>query len=192
MSEREPLVAIVLAAGESKRFGASNKLLHRVDGVPLVNRVLAALSGRLISETIVVLGHESEQVAEVLVGENLRIVRNPDFHLGMGSSLRCAVSALKRPFPGGVLVCLADLPDLSRAHVRAVVERFWEASGDSIVVPVYEGKRGHPVCFPRQLLPELEELSGDEGARKIIESRKETVVFLNFDDDACIRDMDSI
>lgn len=184
------LAAVILAAGQSKRFGKGNKLLYEIDGTSLVHRVLQAFEEVGLVETLVVLGHEARAISEALVDKNVKTVTNPEFEEGMGSSLAVGTRALEGLNLDGVLVCVGDLPDLKSTHVAMVIERFEEAFAEAIVVPRFQGTRGHPVCFPARCLPELAQLSGDQGARKLI--AKEKVVFLEMPDVACIRDMDNL
>lgn len=186
------LGAVVLAAGKSTRFGKDNKLLHLVDGEPLLHRVVRAFLDVGLVELIVVLGHEARVVQESLSRFDLRTVVNPNFEEGMGSSLSFGVKALPKKNLDGVFVCLGDLPELKSSHVEMVRDAFIAARSEQIVVPRVSGKRGHPVCFPHWCFDRLEELSGDKGARGVIESEGARVMTLEMSDDAVVRDMDTL
>jgi len=185
------LAALVLAAGESKRFGEENKLLFEVSGKALLRIVVDALVELEWSELMVVLGHEAEAVEKILAGSGARCLRNPRYREGMGSTLGFGIRNLDTRAIDGVLVSLGDLPRLKNRHVTAVIEAFESCGGDRVVIPTFQGRRGHPVCFPLRMVGELSKLSGDRGARKLIDSEEPPPLLLPMSDDACIRDMDT-
>ncbi|MDQ8199092.1 nucleotidyltransferase family protein [Pelagicoccus enzymogenes] len=185
------LGAVVLAAGQSRRFGVANKLLHVVDGEPLLARVLAAFEGLDLAEVVVVTGYQANRIEPLLEGRKLRSVFNASFEEGMGSSLACGVRSLEDAGLDGLLLSLGDLPRLKRQHVARVIQAFQRKGGEAIVQPRFQGVRGHPVCFPKRCLESLKALSGDQGAREVLATEGDSVVFLDMDDDACVRDMDT-
>lgn len=191
-SDELRIAAVVLAAGESKRFGKANKLLHTVGGRPLARIALEALGSIGLVDCVVVLGHEADRVANSLEGLEARYVTNPDYHSGMGSSLSRGVAELDLDSLDGLLVCVADLPKLKGRHVEAVVRRFAEDAAQRVVVPVYAGVRGHPVCFPKRMLTDLRKLSGDEGAKGLVNADPLGPVLFAMKDDACIQDLDEL
>ncbi|MBK1875722.1 nucleotidyltransferase family protein [Pelagicoccus mobilis] len=190
MTRIKKLATVVLAAGESKRFGSENKLLHRVEGEPLLGHVLNAVTACDFEDVVVVLGHEADSILPLLEGLPVRTVLSPNYREGMGESLRAGVEALQDADLDGLIVCLSDLPKLRPHHVEKVIDAFASNNGSSVVVPVFKGQRGHPVCFPKRLFEKLSALSGDRGARDLIRVEGERGVFLEMDDDACIRDVD--
>ncbi len=183
--------AVVLAAGKSERFGRENKLLHEIDGAPLLRRVVLAFVAAGISEIVVVLGYEADAVKRCLDGLSVGTVRNADYEEGMGVSLACGASVLDQASLDGVFLCVGDLPYLSDFHIDVVRHAFEDSAGSACVVPGYQGIRGHPVCLPASYLPELKKLSGDEGARRLFSKGDSRVLFVELPDDGCIRDMDS-
>lgn len=186
------LGAIILAAGSSKRFGRTNKLLHRINGVPLLVKVLGGFERLELDELLVVTGHQSQLVENILGGVKVRTVFNPEYELGMGTSLACGVRSLRSARLDGLLVCLGDLPGLREEHVVQVINAFREAKGTAIVQPCFSGKRGHPVCFPNRYFEQLEKLTDDQGARDILAAEHEGLVFVEMEDDGCIKDLDTI
>jgi nicotine blue oxidoreductase len=142
------IVAVVLAAGASSRFGSPKQrlLLDHVLG-----RIAAAES---IDEVVVVSGaHELETTA--------RIVHCADWRRGPGASLRCGLEALA-PATEAAVVVLADGPDLSPEAIDRVVARWREGAGD-VVAATYGGERGHPVVLGRVVWGRVP----DEGARSL-------------------------
>jgi molybdenum cofactor cytidylyltransferase len=177
---------LLLAAGNSSRFGA-NKLLHPLaDGVPVglaAARHLAAALG----EVLVVVRPEDAALIRLLETAALgRVVRCAESYQGMGHSLACGVSVT--PTADGWVVALADMPYVRPASIREVARRL--ASGASIAAPVYRGQRGHPVGFAAGFYGDLVALRGDSGARPLIERHRDRAVLFAWDDPGTVYDLD--
>lgn len=161
-----PLQAIVLAAGESRRFG-SRKLLARIGGVTLLERaVRTAASVIRPADVIVVLGADREALADLVRPMGVRTVWNEEFAEGIGASIRCGVAALS-PQAAGVLICLADQPAITSVDLAELVGA-WQARRDARVAAAYGGVHGPPVIFPCRDFAALRALRGDTGARKVL------------------------
>jgi molybdenum cofactor cytidylyltransferase len=118
-------------------------------------------------------------VTKALDGANARIVANVDWELGLSTSIRCGVSAVD-PSCEAIVVGMGDQPQIDPFVVRAVIAR-WRETGQPIVSASYRGVRGHPVLFARSVFPELVALSGDAGARLLIERTPERVSYVQVD-----------
>ncbi|MFQ5936356.1 MAG: NTP transferase domain-containing protein, partial [Acidiferrobacterales bacterium] len=138
------VAAIVLAAGRSTRTGNRNKLLVELEGVSLVQRVVQALTGSRVDPIIVVVGHQYQQVQEALADEPVTFTYNPDYAEGMSSSLRRGLAALPEE-ADAFLICLADMPQVSAAHIDPLIAAFEPTQGREICVPTFRGQRGNPV-----------------------------------------------
>jgi CTP:molybdopterin cytidylyltransferase MocA len=157
--------AVVLAAGEGRRFGGV-KQLAVVDGRPLAShaaRAVAALSPR-----VVVLGHAAAQVREGADLSGASVVVCRDWAAGQSASLRCGVAALG-PVDAAVVV-LGDMPGVTPAAVDAVVAA-WDGVADAVRA-TYSGAPGHPVLLGRALLDRVGELRGDAGFRALLEDAR--------------------
>ena len=163
------VAALVLAAGRASRMQGSHKLLAAFDGEALVRRTSEAALAAKPSRVLVVTGHRAEEIEAALAGLKIDIVRNPDFAQGMSTSLRAGVSALG-PGCDGVAVMLADMPHVTGADMRRLLDAFAAAGGHAIVRAVSGGKRGNPVVLPRSTFAAILQLEGDVGARHIVES----------------------
>jgi molybdenum cofactor cytidylyltransferase len=169
-AKRVPVVdAVLLAAGRGQRMGGPNKLLARFDGRPLVRRVADMLAASAVRETVAVVGHQAERVADALDGSGARVVVNPDFATGLAGSLKAGIAALRHD-AAGALVALGDMPGIEAEAVDRLVAAFAEAGGTSIVRATHAGKRGNPVVLPRSLFDAVGLLEGDTGARQIVEA----------------------
>ena len=171
------IVAILLAAGLARRMGRQ-KLLLDLDGKPVV-RWSAERLVPLVDEVVVVTGHEGDAVRAALADLPVRFVENPHPEGGQGSSIATGARALA-PATRAALVALGDQPHLPAAVVPALLEAM-ARSGKSIVTPVYRGTQGTPVLFAAAVLPELVALTGDGGARAVVQARPERVERVVFD-----------
>jgi molybdenum cofactor cytidylyltransferase len=182
------IAAVVLAAGRASRMG-SNKLVAELDGEPIVRRTVRAVLGSRARPVIVVTGHEAEAVRAALAGLDVRFVHNPDFAGGMSTSLRAGIAAAGTA--DAALICLGDMPRLEAEHLDDVIGAFRSGDPDEIVVPTHERKRGNPVLWPRRYFAEIAELSGDVGARALIDRHADRVRLIAIDDPAILVDVDT-
>jgi CTP:molybdopterin cytidylyltransferase MocA len=171
-------------------MGGPNKLLLPVGGVPLVRRAAQALVGGGLSPVVVVLGREAGEVSRALRSLPVRGVRNPNWPQGMGTSIATGVSALA-PETDAVAVSLGDLFALRAATVAHLAEAY-EGSSRGIAVPVFRGRRGHPVIFRLgRYRDRLVTLSGDRGARALLTEAAEDVLEVVVDDPGTVQDVDT-
>ncbi len=190
-AEAPPLVAaLVLAAGQSRRMGGSNKLLAEIEGRPMVARVVDAVLASPARPVIVVTGHQEAKVRDVLEGREVRFVHNPDYAEGLSTSLKRGVAALG-PEVDGVLVCLGDMPRVAPAHLERLIAAFGPAEGRAICVPTKDGKRGNPVLWGAEFFAEMKEVAGDVGARHLIGEHPEALHEVAMDDEAVLVDVDT-
>ncbi len=184
------IAAIVLAAGRSTRMGAVNKLIAEIGGKPLV-RIAAeqALASRA-SPVIVVTGHERERVEAALNGLPVRVVHNPDYAEGLGTSLKAGIAAVPDDADGAI-VCLGDMPQVNAALIDKLIAAFDPARGALVVVPSIAGRRGNPVVWSRRFFHDLMAINGDIGARHLIGSYAEAVAEVPVEGDAALTDVDT-
>lgn len=172
------IAAIVLAAGLSRRMGRA-KLLLDWGGKPVIRRVVEQVKAGGVDEVLVVLGHEAPTIREALKGLPVRFVENPEPEAGQASSIACGVSALG-PAASAALIALGDQPALPPEVIPRLVETF-NQTGKAIVAPLYRGVQGTPVLFAAAVFPELRTLTGDRGARSVIEKDPARVTRVSFD-----------
>lgn len=171
------IAAIVLAAGFARRMGRQ-KLLLELRGKPVVRWSVEGILPH-VGDVVVVTGQDDEAVRAALSGLGVRFVVNPRPQDGQGASIAIGAAGLK-PWTAGVLVALGDQPRLPDGLIaRLLAER--ERSGKPIVAPVYRGTQGTPVLFAAEVFHELRALSGDAGARAIVQARPERVARVAID-----------
>ena len=171
------VAALVLAAGEARRYG-SQKLLAPLRGRPLLQHAVDAACASSLSPVIIVLGADADVITAQLSPGRARVVRNPDYASGQSSSLRAGVGALG-PEADAAVVLLGDQPGVTAALLEALVARQRE-SGAAAVVCVQDGRRSPPTLLHADLFAGIAELRGDVGARELL-ARRDDVVAVNVD-----------
>jgi molybdenum cofactor cytidylyltransferase len=186
----QSIAAIVLGAGRSTRMGGSNKLVAEIGGKPLV-RIAAeqALASRA-KPVIVVTGHQRERVEAALAGLPVRLVHNPDFAEGLGTSVRAGIAAVPASADGAV-ICLGDMPQVDAELINRLIAGFAPEQGALAVVPTLNGTRGNPVLWSRRFFPDLMALEGDVGARNLIGRYGEAVIEVPVSGTAALTDVDT-
>jgi molybdenum cofactor cytidylyltransferase len=186
--ERSRIAAVVLAAGRASRMG-SNKLVAELDGEPIVRRCVRAVLGSQARPVVVVTGHEAEAVRGALAGLDVQLVHNPAFAEGMSTSLRAGLAAVGAA--SAALICLGDMPRLRPQHLDALIAAHRGGDPAQIVVPTCDRKRGNPVLWPRQYFAEISALTGDVGARALIDRHADQLHLVAIDDPAILLDVDT-
>jgi molybdenum cofactor cytidylyltransferase len=171
------IAGIVLAAGFARRMGRQ-KLVLAVRGAPIVRLSVEALRPH-VDDLVVVTGRDDSAVREALTGVDVRFAINPRPQDGQGSSIAVGVGALT-PWTSAVLIALGDQPRVPTAVAPALLEA-WKRTGKPIVAPVYHGTQGTPVLFAVDVFAELRALSGDGGARAVVQARRERVEMIAID-----------
>jgi molybdenum cofactor cytidylyltransferase len=155
---------VVLAAGISSRLGSPKQLLD-LDGVPVLQHVLAAVDAAACDEIVVVLGHEAARIAAaVALPARARIVLNDRFAEGQSTSLLAGLEAVDEAAEAALIV-LGDQPRVPPSAYEAVLSS-WDGVSD-VVRPLYDGVPGHPVLIARRAFGNFGNLTGDTGARAI-------------------------
>jgi molybdenum cofactor cytidylyltransferase len=175
---------LVLAAGGAARFGADKRRALMPDGRSVLDTTLANISAAGLP-LLVCLGANDHALARQLHERAIPCQRCARAGEGMGATLAEGAGYLA-PW-SGVLVALADMPWIASATYQLLAQRL---SPQSIVVPVYNGQRGHPVGFGRAFYPELAELGGDTGARRLLLEHAGLVTEVPLADAAILRDID--
>jgi molybdenum cofactor cytidylyltransferase len=164
--------AVILAAGKSSRFRAGGgsdptKLVAKLDGKPIVRRVVEAALAAKARPIVVVTGYARESVEAAVEDCDVSLAFNPKFASGLASSLSVGLTAMPRDVVGA-LVLLGDMPLIEPQLVDALIEAFLAREGALAAIPLTEGRRGNPVLLGRSLFEAAMRLRGDEGARKLI------------------------
>ena len=181
--------AVLLAAGESRRMGALNKLTLPIAGEPLVRRSAKTLLKIELQEIVCVLGHESEQIAELLAGLELSTVVNENYQDGQMTSVETGLAALQQQ-SDAILICVADLPLLSARDIDVLIAEFAQLTNKSILVPYFQGQRGNPILIAAQHRQSILAGKTNLGCKKLIERHPELVAIVEMANNHCVLDMD--
>jgi molybdenum cofactor cytidylyltransferase len=161
-----PVAAVVLAAGQARRFGAQ-KLVAPLGATTVIGAVVDAVRASGVDYVVGVTGPSGGAVRSAVAG-TVTWAENPDPARGMSSSVAAGIAVLP-PNVGALLVVLGDQPTVSPGVVRRLIEA-WRLGGGPIVAPSYRGVRGNPVLFDRSMFAVLAALEGEGGARVLIAS----------------------
>jgi molybdenum cofactor cytidylyltransferase len=187
------IVAVILSAGESSRMGRPKALLP-IDGVRFIEKIVTSLQSTRIEKTIVVLGHNAEEMWQKIGDLPVAILVNHDYEQGQLSSLQVAIRHLESSSEGrpvdGILVHLVDHPYISPTLVDLMIDRFYETK-KLIVVPRFQGRRGHPVIFSRALFSELLAAGTDQGAKPVVHAHRDDTLEIDTEDEGVLIDIDT-
>src|SRR5262249_35458281 len=188
MERASEVSAVVLAAGMSRRMGTPKQLL-RIEGKTVLERTAAIVRASNAKEIGLVLGFAADTVEKEIPTGNIKVVRNPDYEQGMGTSLRAGLAAVN-PAATAAIIVLADQPFVQPATLNQLIECH-RTRRPQIVIPMFRGFRGNPVLLDRSAFAEVRELSGDVGCRAIFGKHTENIYKLPMDDPGILLDIDS-
>jgi len=179
--------AMILAAGESKRMGKP-KLLLSFGEKTIIEAVIDNAVQSKAENILVVLGSDREKIEEKIKDLPVKVVFNPNFCEGMLSSARIGFQTLPEDTQA-VLVFLGDQPAISHAIIDKVIDAY-NRTKRGIVLPVYEGNRGHPVLIDMKYKDEVAKLSVDVGLRGVVYGHPEDVQEVEMETPSILRDID--
>jgi molybdenum cofactor cytidylyltransferase len=161
-----PLIStIILAAGESKRMGKPKQLLP-LGKTTILERTIDNFLKSEVRDVIVIVGYRAAEIITLIASRPVTIVVNPAYREGMSTSIVAGLSMISDKAQG-LMLALGDKPFVDSQTINHVVESFG-AYDKGIIIPTYQGRRGHPVIFSMKYKDELLSLKGDIGGREII------------------------
>jgi molybdenum cofactor cytidylyltransferase len=177
-AKRPNVFAVVLAAGQATRFGAT-KQTAKLHGVPLVSHAASTAALACDDRVLTVLGHDWDRVMAALRPGRGFVVINDNHASGIGTSI-AAAARVCRGCADAMLLVLADQPLVTAQHLQALIDN-WTGASDAIVATAYSGTQGPPVLFPRGAFDALSRLKGDVGARTLLQDNDFDVTTVRFD-----------
>ncbi len=180
------LVTLILAAGMSSRMGRDKQTIPCGD-MNFLEKTVSLYRG--FGEVLVVLGHNKDEILSESSLGNARIIENPDYLKGMGTSLSVGIRALREQELDGVWLTFCDMPHL-KPETLGELHECLSANPDKIILPGYEGERGHPAYLPAELFSELVEVKGDMGARTVVQDHEDRLLICPVKDRAILEDLD--
>ncbi len=180
--------AILLAAGESKRMGKPKQLMPWHQGT-ILERAIDNLLESAVSEVVVVVGYQAEEVVKVIATRPVAVAVNPDYEQGMSTSIAAGLRLIDDR-AGAVMLALGDQPLIDSRTINRLLDEF-PNHDKGIALPAYQGRRGHPVIFAIKYKAELLKLTGDAGGRQIIKDHPDDILEVAVDSAGVITDIDT-
>lgn len=185
-NHKTSICAIIMAAGLSKRMGKRNKLLMELDGIPILEHVLRAVTGYKEFEKVIVVA-SCREVISLAKNYDVTVINNEKPNDGVGHTIAISVTeADKRAY---YMFFAGDQPFISTLLIESLVKRIMP---NKIIVPVYRGNHGLPSIFPQILREELLALQGDEGGRQIKKKHPEMIEIIEFVESEYFLDIDDL
>jgi molybdenum cofactor cytidylyltransferase len=184
--------AIVLAAGRSSRMGRAQATLPAGDGHTFLTRIVHTFLDAGVDDVIVVVGHDADAIAASFSQSGLpaRFVVNREYDQGQWSSLVAGLAAVDRPGIAAVLVTLVDVPLVSAATVRAVIDRYRQQH-PPIVRPTSGTRHGHPLLIDRSLFNALRAADPSAGAKPVVRAHASSAGDIEIADEGAFTDIDT-
>ncbi|MCZ6804888.1 MAG: nucleotidyltransferase family protein [Proteobacteria bacterium] len=184
------ITAIVLAAGESRRMGARNKMELIINGQELIRQTVSTILASNVNEIIVVTGYQADVVRNSLIGLPVVKVHNDDYQQGQMSSVHKGLGKIEKVCDG-IMVCLGDQPLLNCDDINYLITAFNTRAHGSILVPTYKGLRGNPIILSYKHRDRILSDKSNLGCKKLIEKKPELVCAVEMENDHVITDIDS-
>jgi molybdenum cofactor cytidylyltransferase len=191
MTEIPRAGAIVLAAGRSSRFADGHKLLAEIGGKPLIRHTLEAVAASPVCSIILVVSPGShDAITEAAGPGRWTPLINAKAEDGLSSSLRSGVSLMPADASGAIVV-LGDMPGITPDLISRILAKAAAYPGSIIYPLTPDGKQGHPVFWPADILAQFEELTGDQGGKPLLRRHAHRIVTIASDNSAAI-DIDTV
>ena len=193
VSKRETKVmGVILAAGNSTRMGKDNKLLRNIGDAPLIRNTAIEMLKSDLDSCSIVLGYQSDKVADVIKDLNVNLILNPSWKEGQASSLRAAINTLDSTY-SDLLIMLGDLPGIKSSHINSIIEEhlLTDNRKSKITIPSFKGQKGNPVIWGRSFFHDLSNLEGDVGGRTLFSEHPAAINILEMNDPWVVKDADT-
>lgn len=185
--DNKKIWGIILAAGEGKRAGGG-KLSRNIHGKPMLQHVVEMAAQSSLDGVLLVTGYERNLGEKIAKRAGIKYYYNASYSLGMSTSLKLGISKVPEGI-SAVAIILGDMPYVQRKTMDSLVS-IYKTTDSKIIIPVCNEKKGHPVLMSCRYNGEIYNISGDIGAREIIEKHSDEVLHWQTDDLGILRDID--
>jgi molybdenum cofactor cytidylyltransferase len=183
------VIGVILAAGEGSRMGGAVKQILPFRGKTILQMVMDNATASSLHRVVVVIGHRADLIEPMIIGKDVTVVVNKEYHKGQSSSLKAGMRALPEGVDA-VLFLLGDQPLVKTETINLLLGAY-DKSAAPIVIPIFDGKRGNPVLFSRETFSRLELLNEECGARTLFNEYAGRVLQLPVDDPYIHFDLDT-
>ena len=183
------ITAILLAAGQSKRLFNQNKLIKNYKGKPLINHAVQSIIKSKIEKLIIVLGFEYLKVnKKINKNKKIKFVINHNYTRGIASSIKCGLKKISNKSDGFIIV-QADMPEISKNILNKLYKEI-KTNKKEIFVPRKNNKIGNPIGFKLSMINQLKKISGNRGAKFIIQKNKSKIKYIRTKSLGIFKDID--
>lgn len=177
---------IILSAGKGSRFGSPKALALVNNDLNVIRYVQKKLLATKVDELIIVLGAEAERIKPFLLNhKKVKVVHNKDYNFGQTSSFKAGLRALSARSQAVILFPI-DCPFVTVETIDEMIRQYAQKK-PGILIPTFDGKKGHPPLFSEQLIPAFLGLDDSKGINSIARENQEKVVLLPVDDEGVLR-----
>jgi len=180
------VIALVLAAGQGRRFGSDKRRALLPEGTPLLVATLKNAQ-RAFARVCVVL-RTTDDPQRLGVPSGVELVFCAEAESGMGHSLAAGIRHLRDQPAVAIALLLGDMPWIRQDTLKRLLA---QATAQHIVFPLVQGRRGHPVLFGREFWPPLAQLTGDAGAKALLDEHPQACIAVPVHDPGVLRDVDT-
>ena len=183
------IAAILLAAGQSKRLFNQNKLTKNYKGKPLINHAVQSIIKSKIEKLIIVLGFEYLKVKKKInKNKKIKFVINHNYTRGIASSIKCGLKKISNKSDGFIIV-QADMPEIGKNILNKLYKEI-KTNKKEIFVPRKNNKIGNPIGFKLSMINQLKKISGNRGAKFIIQKNKSKIKYIRTKSLGIFKDID--
>lgn len=183
------VTGILLAAGYSSRMGGLKALLPW-NGKTLIEHQLVEMKNSYLTQTIVVLGWQASLLLPYIENSYAKVMLNPRYQLGKTESIKTGLKGISKNAQCVLLINI-DQP-VTEQVINRLIEQYTEKNAN-IIIPICNGKRGHPILFSAELIGELSQIKEEsKGLREIIQRREEDICELELDDPSILFNFNTV
>jgi molybdenum cofactor cytidylyltransferase len=181
---------ILLAAGESSRMQGAFKPLLKWGKRTVIGECVHQMRNSQLAEIFVILGHREMDIRQSLAGSGVQYAINEDYRRGMLSSIKTGLASLSQN-EDAALIALVDQPMIAKEIIDTLIDAF-SASEKGVALPIYQGKRGHPIIISSKYFDEIMQLDegAPEGLRRFIDRRRDDTLEVPVSTPAVLEDID--
>ena len=184
--------AFILAAGTSSRMGNTNKLIKRINRIPLIEKTITNYLNSNVDKVSIITGYEDHKIKKIAEKHSIKTFYNRNYKTGILSSINLAVKKVNNK-SSGVIIGLGDMPLVSKKDLNPLIDNYKEKKCKKIFVPICYGREGNPIIFPPNIIKKITSKNNikdkDKGLKDLIKKYNYTTIKAS---KAVLKDFDKI